>query len=111
MRLQKATLLGLLVSLVLPVGALARDGIAKNGSMESGPGIGGTDPQVAAEWTEFGVNVERSGAYNIVPEGEGHALKAFGDGDSSSVGALQEVLNISPGDSVTAGGSTVQPRQ
>ena len=102
MRLQKTTLLGLLVSLVLPVGALARDGIVKNGSMESGPGVGGTDPQVAAEWTEFGINVERSGAYNIVPEGDGHALKAFGDGDSSSVGALQEVLNISPGDSVTA---------
>ncbi|MBU0617351.1 MAG: hypothetical protein KKI02_06525, partial [Planctomycetes bacterium] len=63
---------------------------------------GGIDPQVAAEWTEFGVNVERSDTVNLVPPGPGHSLKVFGDGDSTSAGAHQEVTGVSPGQNVTA---------
>lgn len=80
----------------------ADQNIVKNGSMESGPGPNGIDPQVAANWTEAGINIERSDQYNLVPAGAGHALKAFGDGQSSSVSAYQEVSNINPGQSVTA---------
>lgn len=88
--------------LVAPAVLMAEQNVLKNGSMESGEGPGGIDPQVAAEWTEFGLNVERSGAFNLVPPGEGHALKAFGDPDSTSVGAYQEVSGVSPGQSVAA---------
>lgn len=82
--------------------ASAEQGILTNGSMEFGPGPAGINPQIAADWTEFGTNVERSPTVNLVPEGEGHSLKAFGDGTSTSAGASQEVEDILPGQSATA---------
>jgi len=88
--------------LAAPTTLMGRQNILKNGSMESGEGPGAIDPQVAAEWTEFGVNVERSDAYNLVPPGPGHSLKAFGDMDNTNVGAYQEVTEVSPGQSVFA---------
>jgi len=102
MTFRRVTALALIAGLSAPAALWARQNILKNGSMESGPGAGGIDPQVAAEWTEFGVNVERSDAFNLIPPGPGHALKAFGDGDNTSVGAYQEVTGVSPGQSVTA---------
>jgi hypothetical protein len=102
MTLRKAAALVMIVVLAAPTALMARQNILKNGSMESGEGPGAIDPQVAAEWTEFGVNVERSDAYNLVPPGPGHALKAFGDMDNTSVGAYQEVTGVSPGQSVLA---------
>jgi len=82
--------------------ALGDQQVAKNGSMESGDGPNAVDPQIAANWTEFGVNVERSPGANLVPVDGEYALKAFGDGTSSSVGAFQEVTGITPGQSVSA---------
>ena len=85
----------------LPGALWARVSLVKNGSMEAGEGAGAIDPQVADEWTEFGINVERSDTVNMIPEGSGHALKAFGDGTSSTSGAFQEVADISPDQNVT----------
>jgi hypothetical protein len=102
MTFRRVTALVLIAGLSAPAALWARQNIVKNGSMELGLGAGGIDPQVAAEWTEFGVNVERSDAYNLVPPGDGHALKAFGDGDNTSAGAYQEVTGVSPGQNVTA---------
>ncbi|MFQ5807594.1 MAG: hypothetical protein ACE5I3_14195, partial [Phycisphaerae bacterium] len=102
MTFRKAAALAVIAGLVAPAALMARQNIVKNGSMESGEGPGAIDPQVAAEWTEFGMNVERSDAYNLVPPGPGHSLKAFGDMDNTSVGAYQEVPDVSPGQSVTA---------
>src|SRR5262245_57713615 len=76
--------------------------LLKNGSMESGGGPNSIDPQVAANWTENGVNIERSGQYNQTPAGGAFSLKAFGDGGSTSSNASQEILSISAGQSVTA---------
>lgn len=89
------------VALTLPALLLARQNIVKNGSVEYGGGAGAIDQQIADQWTEVGVNVERSAQYSYVPS-TGHALKAFGDGDNTSVAAYQEVPGFSPGQSVTA---------
>jgi hypothetical protein len=35
--------------------------------MEFGEGAGAIDPQVADQWTEFGINVERSPTVNYYP--------------------------------------------
>ncbi len=94
--------LSLAALLVVPNTLNGRQCILKNGSMEFGEGAGAIDPQVPAFWTEVGVNIERSATVNLAPPGPGHALKAFGDGDSTSVSANQEVTNIAPGQSVTA---------
>jgi len=90
------------VALLTPLALLARQNILKNGSMEYGEGPSALDPQVAADWTEFGINVERSPTVNLVPPGAGHALKAFGDATSNAAGATQEIRDITPGMSVTA---------
>lgn len=100
--MKKAALLALLAGLVIPATLLARQNILLNGSMEYGDGPAGLDPMVAAEWTEFGVNVERSPTVSFLPPGEGHSLKAFGDADNNSAGAFQEVTDIAPGQSVVA---------
>lgn len=102
MNLRKAVLLVLVAGLATPALLLARQNLLKNGSVEFGQGAGAIDPQVADEWTEFGINVERSPTVNLAPPGDGHALKAFGDSDSSSVGAFQQVGSVSPGQSVVA---------
>ncbi|GMU83370.1 MAG: hypothetical protein AMXMBFR47_32400 [Planctomycetota bacterium] len=81
--------------------AVADQQTLKNGSMESGAGPNSPDPRVAAGWTEFGLNVERSEQYSYVPPTDGHSLKAFGDNDSSTAGAYQEITGVSPGQSVT----------
>jgi len=83
---------------------MARQGVLSNGSMEFGPGPGGLDPMVAADWTEFGENVERSGEANLVPSGAGHALKAFGDPATTNAGAYQDVP-AGGGDQVTVSAS------
>jgi hypothetical protein len=102
MTFRKAAVPALIAALITPVALMARQNIVKNGSMEYGEGPGAIDPQVAAQWAEFGVNVERSPTVNLVPPGPGHSLKAFGDGDNTSVGASQEVADIEAGDEVTA---------
>lgn len=91
----------LLVGLMSPAALLAKQNLVKNGSMESGDGAGAIDPQIAADWVEFGTNVERSGAVNLAPAGGGYSLKAFGDTDNSSGGVFQEVAGVAPGQSVT----------
>ncbi len=92
-----------LIGLVLTPGSVqARQNIVVNGSMEFGPGAGGIDPQVPAEWNMFGVNVERSPTVNLEPAQGGWALKAFGEPDSSSAGASQTVEGVSAGQQVTA---------
>ncbi len=84
----------------LPGMLWAQQEILKNGSMELGDGPGAPDPMVADKWTEFGGNnIERSPTVNLVPPGDGHALKAFGDNDHTYVGAYQEVLGVTPGQS------------
>src|SRR5262245_45559130 len=100
---------GFAVVAAWPLVTSARVQILKNGSMESGGGPGSIDPQIADLWTEFGINVERSDTVNLVPEGDGHALKAFGDGSSSTVGAYQEIGGILAGQSVTASVSSYTP--
>lgn len=80
--------------------AVADQQLVQNGSMESGAGPNSIDPQVPASWTEFGINVERSNQYSFVPPAPGHSLKAFGDGDSTTAGAFQEILSVTPGQSV-----------
>ncbi len=102
MTFRKAAVLATIAGVIAPAALMARQNILRNGSMESGAGPGGVDPQIAAEWTEFGVNVERSDTVNLVPPGPGHALKLFGDGDNTSAGAHQEVTGVSPEQSVTA---------
>ena len=91
----------LVAALMAPTALWADQNLARNGSMESGDGPSGIDPQVAVEWTEFGTNVERSAAVNLVPVGGGYALKAFGDSENASVGAYQEITGVAAGDSVT----------
>lgn len=99
----RKTMWPLLAALLLIPGlSLARQNLILNGSMEAGEGPGAIDPQIADQWLEFGLNVERSGAYNLVPPGEGHALKAFGDSDSTSAGASQIVADVVAGQSVAA---------
>jgi hypothetical protein len=88
--------------LALPSLTTARQNILLNGSMELGPGAGGIDPQVPAEWVEFGENVERSATVNFEPPDGGWALKAFGDPGGTSAGASQIVDNVTPGQSVSA---------
>ncbi len=100
MSIQKAALAAVAV-LLAPAIVLAQLSILKNGSMELGPGPFSIDPHVPANWTMFGLNVERSDQYNLVPPGAGHALKAFGDSTNTLAGAYQIVLNISAGQSVT----------
>ena len=78
---------------------LARQNIVGNGSMESGLGQGGPNPQIASDWMEFGLNVERSPEANQT-EGGGFSLKAFGDPDHGSAGAYQKV-SASPGQDVS----------
>ncbi len=73
----------------------ARENIVRNGSMELGPGSGGPDPRVPAEWTLFGPTVERSGEEALAGS---WSLKIFGS--DTTVGAFQDVA-VSPGDSVT----------
>ncbi len=102
MRLRVLGALAPLMMLAIAAPLAARQNILLNGSLERGLGRGAIDPQTAATWLEFGLNVERSAQYNLVPAGAGHSLKAFGDGDSSSAGASQEILNVTPGQSVTA---------
>ncbi len=95
--------LGLVCGLTAVATAVWADqNITRNGSMESGQGPSGIDPQVPASWTEFGENVERSGQYNLAPPDGGFSLKAFGDNTSNIVGAFQEILNVAPGQSVSA---------
>ncbi|MCG3125719.1 MAG: hypothetical protein CHACPFDD_00545 [Phycisphaerae bacterium] len=107
-RIARAAVLGsLLVMLTAPL-ALASD-LIQNGSMEIGDGAGAIDEQIAENWTEVGVNIERSAQYNVVPAGAGHALKAFGDGDNTSVAALQVIANVSPGQSVSASAKLFSP--
>ena len=79
---------------------VARQNIVSNGSMESGPGQGGLNPMVAADWTEFGENVERSSEANQTVDG-GYSLKAFGHPDYSAGGGYQEVV-AATGESVSA---------
>ena len=94
-----AMILGVAV-VVLPAVLLARQNVARNGSMESGLGQGGPNPMIAAHWTEFGDNVERSAEANHTVGG-GHALKAFGDPLNNLAGAYQEIA-ANPGDNVSA---------
>ncbi len=75
----------------------AEQNVLFNGSMESGPGAFSEDPRIPADWVRFGAVVERSGEANLVPDGPGHALKAFAS--EPQEGAFQEFA-ISPGDSV-----------
>jgi len=91
-----------LTLLACPALLLAEQNIVKNGSMESGSGPAGIDPFVADQWTEFGENVERSPTANLEPPGEGHALKSFGDSNSSSAGGSQIITGVGVGDNVTA---------
>lgn len=95
------TTMALLVVLSAMPGMLwAQQEILKNRSMELGEGPGAPDPGIADKWTEFGGNnIERSPTVNLVPPGDGHALKAFGDGDHTYVGVYQEVLGVSHGQS------------
>lgn len=80
----------------------ARQNVVRNGSIELGEGASAIDPQVAADWTEVGVNIERSATVNLAPAEGGWALKAFGDSGSTSVGGSQLVSGIAAGNSVTA---------
>jgi hypothetical protein len=92
----------LIVSLGLtPAALLGRQLVLKNGSLEAGPGAGGPNPMVPANWVEFGPTVERSYEANHTPGG-GHALKAFSS--DPQVGAYQDVP-VSPGDLVTTSAS------
>ena len=102
MTFRRALLLGAIAAVIAPAGLLARQNILLNGSVEFGQGAGAIDQHVPDQWTTFGVNVERSDAYNLVPPGSGHALKSFGDGDNTSAGAYQVISNIVAGQSVTA---------
>lgn len=88
------------VGLVLPWSALARQNIVSNGSLEVGAGQGAPNPFIAASWTEFGENVERSLEANLTSGGEA-ALKAFGDSVNPATGGYQE-LAAAPGDTVSA---------
>jgi hypothetical protein len=81
-----------------PVLVQGNQNLLKNGSMESGPGGGGIDAFVPAEWTLFGSVSERSAEANIEPPGAGHALKAFAS--QPQEGAYQEVPVVS-GNSVS----------
>ncbi|MFH0982702.1 MAG: hypothetical protein V2A79_14350 [Planctomycetota bacterium] len=88
----------LIVSLALtPAALLGRQLVLKNGSLEAGPGAGGPNPMVPANWVEFGPTVERSDEANHTPGG-GYALKAFSS--DQLVGAYQDVP-VSPGNIVT----------
>jgi hypothetical protein len=68
-----------------------------NGSMESGEGPQGLDPMIPADWTLQGAVVERSAEANLVPAGEGHALKAFA---SEPVEMAYQDVAINEGDTV-----------
>ncbi|MFH1747186.1 MAG: hypothetical protein ABIG44_09110 [Planctomycetota bacterium] len=98
----KVAVLAVLLAVLGTSLVTARQNIVLNGSMELGAGPGAVDPQVAAEWTEFGINVERSPTVNLEPPGDGYALKVFGDGDSTSAGAWQMVDDVTTGQSVSA---------
>jgi len=102
MTLRRAMTIGVLGLLLAPAALLARQSILKNGSMEFGEGAGAIDPQVADQWTEFGINVERSPTVNYYPPDGGYALKAFGDGDSTASGANQVIAGVSAGQIVSA---------
>ncbi|MCP4247013.1 MAG: hypothetical protein GY778_08175 [bacterium] len=93
-------LTGLAVLIVAPA-LLARQNILSNGSMESGPGQGGLNPQIAADWTEIGENVERSPEANQTGGG-GFSLKAFGDPTNPAAGGSQEI-EAAPGQIIDAG--------
>ena len=98
---QRGFVLALTVGLVLPGMAMARQNIVSNGSLEAGEGQGGPNPFIAANWTEFGENVERSLEVNRTTGGEA-ALKTFGDSVNNAAGGYQE-LQASPGQSISAG--------
>lgn len=83
-------------------GAWGAQNVLLNGSMESGEGAGGLDPFVPGDWILFGSVIERSAEANLVPAGNGHALKAFAS--EPQEGAYQEVP-ASPGQSVSASAS------
>lgn len=100
--MRKSALIALALVSALSWQAAARQNLVLNGSMEFGAGAGAIDPQVPANWSEFGTNVERSPTVNLAPAGGGYALKAFGDADSSSAGASQTIDGIAAGDSITA---------
>lgn len=91
----------LLVAAFATCGAIAQIELLSNGGMELGDGAGAIDEQVPANWTEFGINVERSPTVNFAPAGPGHSLKAFGDGTSNTAGAEQIKTGVSPGQSVS----------
>ncbi len=97
MKLRAVAAAGLLLALVAPTALLARQSILFNGSLEFGPGPISEDPHVPAGWVRFGPTVERSDEANLVPSGEGHALKAFSS--DPQVGAYQDVP-VLPGDYV-----------
>jgi hypothetical protein len=86
------------VLLAAPSALMARQAVLSNGSMESGAGPISEDPHLPAHWIIFGNPTERSDEANLVPPGDGHALKCFG-GDPQ-VGAYQDVP-AQPGDSVS----------
>jgi hypothetical protein len=99
----RRTVLLAMAALLLVTGpAGARQNVVLNGSMEFGPGASGVDPQIAAEWAEFGVNVERSPTVNLAPPDGGWALKAFGEPLGTTAGASQLVNGITEGQEVTA---------
>lgn len=102
MQLLRLAIVTSLVALFAATSTPARQQLLKNGSKELGGGAGAIDERIPDEWTMVGVNIERSPTVNLEPPGDGHALKAFGDGDNTSVSAFQEVPNISPGQSVQA---------
>ncbi len=83
---------------VTSAAVLADQNMVANGSMESGGGGLSEDPHIPADWIMFGGStVERSDEANLVPEGPGHALKAFSG--EPQVGAYQDVP-VAPGDVV-----------
>lgn len=84
---RKISAIALVAGLFAIANGFAAQNLLKNGSMESGPG-NGLNPRIAAEWIEFGENVERSDEANHTAGGEA-ALKAFGDATGSSAGAYQ----------------------
>ena len=86
---------GVAAALLLAGAGLARENVVRNGSMELGPGLGGPDPRVPANWTLFGPTAERS---SEEASGGSWSLKIFGS--DTTVGAFQDVA-VSPGDSVT----------
>jgi len=75
---RKLTMGFVALALIVPVeAARAAQSILLNGSVENGPGPIAEDPMNPANWTIEGNVVERSAEANLIPGGEGHALKAF----------------------------------